>query len=263
MKLESTVTMKEQDGKHTYCADGKEYPSVTTILDAVAYSKHLVGWANSLGMRHIRYEDELKRTSTQGTLCHEMAQAIVDPEHGQPPKITDPLMDYYVRTRIRNFQFQLDSNAGHWSTIFTEKPFVSHTHGTGGTMDWYANWYDKRTLFDFKTSSGLREKHIFQLGGYYDILLDNGEEPEQAGIILLKQDRCLINIFDIEIIKRAAEVFREIITPYYYAHAEFVRIIVTEPTIYGTGPDNQLKPTQPEAATSTSKEGASNGSSPD
>ena len=243
-KESTEVVMKEKDGKHHYCGDGKEYPSVTTILDAIGYNKNLMGWANSLGMRRIKYEDELKRTSIQGTLCHEMAQSIVDPDRGKIPTIADPLLDYYVRTRIRNFQFQLDANAGHWKTIFTEKPFISHTHEIGGTMDWYAEWYGKRTLFDFKTSSGLRAKHIYQLGGYYDILLDNGEEPEAAGIILLKQDRCLFNIFEIEIIKEAARVFRDIIKPLYYEMPKFERILVTGPTIYGTGPDNQLKPTQ-------------------
>lgn len=245
MKPDSqAVTMKEKNGKHSYCGDGKEYPSVTTVLDVVGYNKNLMSWANSLGMRHIKYEDELKRTAIQGTFCHEMAQSIVDPEKGKVPVITDPLVDYYVRTRIRNFQYQLDANAGHWKTIFTETPFISHTHEVGGTMDWYAEWYEKRTLFDFKTSSGLRAKHIYQLGGYYDILLDNGEEPEQAGIILLKQDRCLINIFDIAVIQEAARVFREIIKPLYYELTKIESIIVTEPTIYGTGPDNQLKPTQ-------------------
>lgn len=230
MPYGADVKMTEKKGLHMYSADDKTYPSVTTILDCIGAPKNLMGWANSLGKRGITYEEELKRTAVQGTFVHEINQCLVDPEHGIMPTITDPLVDYYVRKRVQNFKFQLDQNAGHWKTIFSECPFVSHKYEIGGTMDWFSEWYELKTLFDYKTSAAVRAKHILQLGGYYLILQDNGIDMDRAGIILCKQDRCLINIFEMEVIKRCAEIFLRI-RDYYYDHLFLEDAVVNKATI--------------------------------
>lgn len=207
MPFGSDVTMKSIAEQHLYSADGKEYPSVTTVLDALGAPKSLMKWANGLGRRGVNYEDELNRTAVQGTFVHEINQCIVDPEAGHMPTIKDPLVDYYVRKRVQNFQYTLKQHEGQWKTIFTETPFVSHTYRIGGTMDWFTDWYGKKTLFDFKTSSAVRPKHLMQLGGYRLILSDNDIDIDQAGIILCKQDRCQIFIFDISDVNHFADIF--------------------------------------------------------
>jgi hypothetical protein len=230
MPYGETVKMEEVNNHHMYTADDKGYPSVTTILDVVAYSKYLMRWANNLGFNRVRYEDELNRTSTQGTFVHEMNQCLVDPEHGVMPSIKDPLTDYRVRKRVNHFSNKLKENEGHWRTIFAETPFVSHTYEIGGTMDWYAEWYQKETIFDYKTSSGLREKHILQLGGYYLLLSDNGFTPEQSAIILCKEDRCIFNFFDREIMERCANIFLDVYS-YYKQHPYLTDVINNRATI--------------------------------
>lgn len=223
------VTMESINGAHLYCADGKTYPSVTTILSIVAYSQQLMKWANSLGMRRIDYQTELDRTAVQGTYVHEINQCIVDPENGKMPAIGDPLTEYRVRKRVNNFKAKLDEHDGHWSTIFAEKPFVSHTYELGGTMDWCANWYEKTTLFDYKTSAAVRDKHVLQLGGYNLMLHDNGIDIDQGGIILCKEDRCLINIFDKETLDKAADIFLSIYD-YYKKHDWLANVILNGAT---------------------------------
>lgn len=230
MPYGESVTMVEDSGKHLYQADGKAYPSVTTILDIVAYSKSIVGWANNLGFKRIRYEDELNRTANQGTFVHEINQCLVDPEKGAMPIIKDPLMDYRVRKRVNNFSLKLKEHEGHWNTIFSETGFVSHTYEIGGTMDWYANWYDQETLFDYKTSAAVREKHILQLGGYYLILTDNGFKPEQAAIIICREDRCLMNFFAKETIEECANIFLDVYS-YYKKHAYLVDAVNHPPAV--------------------------------
>ena len=216
-KLEQNqeVYMDDSSGFHIYRKGDKAFPSVTTILNAVSYNKYIVKWANNLGFQHKRYEDELDRTAVEGTLMHAFAQYLVDPDHGEVPTIKDPLTDYYVRQRADGLRLKLKFHEGHWSTVFSEKLFISESYEIGGTLDWCANWYDKLTLFDFKSSSGLREKHLYQLGGYDLILQDNGIKVDQAGIILVKRDNCIINIFSREELDELAQRFL-VIKDYYY-----------------------------------------------
>lgn len=206
-----TVTMDDSQGIHLYTdGSGVSYPSVTTILHVVSYSEHIVRWANNLGFRHERYDDALNKSALEGTIMHALNQCFVDPEHGSEPYIQDPMILYYAKKRYENFRFFMKEHEGHWKTTFTEKAFISHTYQMGGTTDWLAEWHGKLTLFDYKSSSGLRQKHLLQLGGYLDLLDDNGIHIEQAGILLCKRDRCVPHIFEREIIEHCAEAFRTV-----------------------------------------------------
>lgn len=223
-----SVNLITRYGNHLYCADGATYPSVTTVLDIVAYSSHLMGWSNYLGFKKIRYEDVLNQAANRGTYVHAINQCYVDPAHGVMPRIPNAGMESEVRNRSNNFLYELRKAKGHWSTIFSETPFVSHTYQIGGTVDWYAEWYGKKTLFDFKTSSGLREKHIIQVGGYYYGLTDNGISIDQACIILCKEDRCLFYFIDLPMLQRCGQIFFQIYE--YYKSHEWLQQQITQLT---------------------------------
>lgn len=205
------VKMDDSQGYHLYTdGSGSCYPSVTTILHAVSYSEHIVRWANNLGFRHERYEDTLNRTAVEGTIMHALNQCFVDPDHGEIPSIQDPMLLYYAKKRNENFRIFMKEHEGHWKTFLTEHAFISHTYKMGGTTDWLADWHGKLTLFDYKSSSGLRQKHLLQLGGYLDLLDDNGIHIDQAGILLCRRDRCIPHIFDRQIIEHCADIFRTV-----------------------------------------------------
>ena len=219
-------------GHHMYQATQKTYPSVTTILDIVAYSQQLMNWANNLGFQGIRYSQALDQSAVRGTYVHETNQYYVDPNNAKLPRITDGLMEVEVRQRSNNFLYELRKAQGNWKTIFTETPFVSHTYEIGGTVDWFAEWYGKNTIFDYKTSSGLRDKHLLQVGGYYYGLTDNGLTIDQACIILCRRDRCIFYMIEEEELKRLGEIFFQIYD--YYKSHEWVHQLVLDKSKTGT-----------------------------
>ena len=45
-------------------------------------------------------------------------------------------------------------------------------------------------LNDFKTSKSVRFKHLLQLGGYYNLLIENDYDPDGASIILVNKKIC-------------------------------------------------------------------------
>ena len=173
---------------HIYEKDGKEYPSVTTILHSLG-NDEIIKWANHLGFKHLDYEKELEKTSIIGTKVHDLLRGEIDPSY--KPEITykDELERItllgYV-TRFRNFIQDYT-----YETIFTEKTFISESLGYAGTLDWFAKINQKYIMLnDFKTSKAVRLKHLFQLGGYYNLLHENGYEPDGASIILVNKKLC-------------------------------------------------------------------------
>ena len=57
---------------HIYEKDRMSVPSVTTILHAVNLNPGpLIIWANRLGFRHRKYEDELNHSAEIGNIVHD------------------------------------------------------------------------------------------------------------------------------------------------------------------------------------------------
>ena len=206
---------------HHYKQDGdnskKSYPSVTTVLNLVSYNEFIVQWANSLGFRRIGYKSELQRTAKIGTALHAGAQSMIDPELDLHPHVDDPLTDYYMRKRIQSLRERLEQEKP-WRTIFTETTFCSREHGFAGTIDWFVEFRGMPTLADFKSSSGMREKQLLQLGGYYLLLTENGIRVDHSMILLCKEHNCEIHHFDEKILIRCGEIFLRVLE-YYYDHA--------------------------------------------
>ena len=168
---------------HIYTtAEGKSVPSVTTVLDVLG-SKEIIKWANYLGFKHVSYEDELNASATKGTKAHIMLQHLVDPSLGKlEVQYRDVYEERYYSRVMENFLKEISQYD--YSTIFTEKTLVSDKLGYGGTLDWYANMNGLMMLNDFKTSKKVRIKHLFQLGGYYNLMIDDGYNVDGGAIII-------------------------------------------------------------------------------
>lgn len=199
------VKLREVSDGHEYNYGQTKYPSVTTILQAISYNQAIVGWANSLGFRRINYKDELEKRAKIGTAMHAAAQAMVDPESGAKYSSTDPLTDYYVRKRMQSLRARLQYEKYH--TYFTEISFVSPKYEIGGTIDWFVNLRGYPTIADFKSASGMREKFLYQIGGYALLLEDNGIEWKRGAIILPKEENCTIHCFPKEVVNKAKDSF--------------------------------------------------------
>lgn len=184
---------------HIYELNGNCYPSVTTIIHALG-NDDITKWANSLGFRHINYEKELNKYAENGTLIHDLLRQEVDESYKSTVKFKDDLQRIeslgYI-TRFRSF-----ISGYQYETIFTEKTFISETLGYAGTIDWLCKFNNKFLMLnDFKTSKAVRFTHLLQLGGYYNLLKENGFELDGASIILCNKKLCSmypINITDLE-----------------------------------------------------------------
>lgn len=173
---------------HIYEKDGKEYPSVTTIIQSLG-NEEIIKWANYLGFKHIDYTKELEKTAINGTKVHELLRGEVDPTYTPQVTYKDEIERIIILgylTRFRNFIQDYT-----YETIFTEKTFISEKLGYAGTLDWVAIFNNKFLMLnDFKTSKAVRFKHLLQLGGYYNLLIENNYDPDGASIILVNKKIC-------------------------------------------------------------------------
>lgn len=233
----ATIMLDDTAENHVYQSGQARYHSVTTILDAISYNRFLMKWSNNLGFRHIKYQDELAKSAAIGTAVHSNAQALVDPQNGKVAHVADPLQDHYIRKRTNTLRTRLDLEKRKcpWYTIFTEKTFISHKYQIAGTIDWFVRFYGQPTIADFKSSSGMREKHIFQLGGYSLLMDDNGIEWERAMIILCKEDNAIIHMYPKKVIQDAAKYFL-LVKDYGAAHNLITDIINDRQYVLESGP---------------------------
>lgn len=173
---------------HIYeCEDGTKVPSVTTILQILG-SKEINLWANSLGFRHIKYEEKLNQLAEDGTKMHSVVQHIVDPSLEDEVRFNDPLEKEKYKKIGKRFEHMI--SIYNYDTKFTEKTFVSKELGYGGTIDWVANINGFNMLNDFKSSKQVYLKHLLQLGGYYNLLKENNFTIDGASIILVNTKIC-------------------------------------------------------------------------
>ena len=169
---------------HIYeCPDGKIVPSVTTILQVIG-NKDIIYWANRLGFRHIDYETELGRLADEGTLMHSVIQHIVDPSLANEPIIFKNKLEEEKYLKLGERFSNMIKNYS-YNTIFTEKSFTSSKLGYGGTIDWFAEMSGFSMINDFKSSKKVYMKHLLQLGGYYNLMVENGYSINGGSIILV------------------------------------------------------------------------------
>ena len=173
---------------HIYEKDGKEYPSVTTIIQSLG-SEEIVKWANHLGFKHLDYTKELEKTAINGTKVHDLLRGEVDPTYTPQVTYKDEIERINILGHITRFRSFIQDYT--YETIFTEKTFISEKLGYAGTLDWLATFNDKYlVLNDFKTSRAVRFGFLLQLGGYYNLLHENGYDPDCASIILVNKKLC-------------------------------------------------------------------------
>ena len=202
---------------HIYeCPDGKLVPSVTTILQVLG-SKEINKWANRLGFRHIDSETELNRLADNGTLMHSVVQHIVDPSLSETPVIfKDKFEEEYYLKLGEKFSLMIKDYS--YDTIFTEKTFVSSSLGYGGTVDWYASMSGFMMINDFKSSKKVNMKHLLQIGGYYNLMSENGYHVDGGSIILVNEKISTLYPINLESIVKLGEIFNGI----YYVYQNVI-----------------------------------------
>lgn len=133
--------------------EGKEYPSVTTVL-GVREKPELEAWKARVG------EEEAARVSaratTRGTAIHDLSECLL--RNIELPRY-NPLYMMEFSPLKRQLELFVDNVVG------CEIPLYSDKLKMAGTTDLIADWKGKRSLIDFKTSTGW--KHESQIQDYF------------------------------------------------------------------------------------------------
>ena len=166
-------------------AAGKRVPGTTTVISRFKESGGLMHWAWQCGMDGLDINQVRDDAADAGTCCHEM-------------------IDVHLRKKpSENFEHRYSEkvriNAGHafigyleWaeqsklSVVASEQSLVSEKYQFGGCFDAVLVGGTLR-LLDYKTSSGIYQDMLIQVGGAYSLLWEE-HHPDQPlqGMDLLR-----------------------------------------------------------------------------
>ena len=168
-----------------YNSKGEQIPGVTTIL-GVLNKPALVKWANNLGLKGIDSSKYSDKAALIGSLAHLM---ILEHLSGNKQDISDFSNDDIDKAENSLLSFYEWEKNNKLLPLLVEKPLVSEKYQYGGTIDCYGILNDKKTLLDFKTSSGIYPEMFYQVaGGYLQLLKENGFEVHQIRILRIGRD---------------------------------------------------------------------------
>lgn len=144
-------------GKRVYVTpEGKHYPSITTVLGARG-KENIYEWRRRVG------EEEANRITrhacTRGTALHTIAERYLNNEHDIYIKNEMP----HVKALFNSIQPILDQNIGH--IVMQECPLYSDRLGIAGRVDLVAEYKDKLSVIDFKTSKRVKSRD--EIGDYF------------------------------------------------------------------------------------------------
>ena len=109
-----------------------------------------------------------------------------------------------------------------YETIFTEKSFISPYLGYGGTVDWFAKISGFYMINDFKSSKRVYNKHLLQIGAYYNLMKEAGYEINGGSIILVNSKLCTIYPVNADDLNTLGNIFNSI----YHIYKNISDIIV-------------------------------------
>jgi hypothetical protein len=162
-----------------FTSAGEQVPGVTTIL-GVLNKPALISWANRMGLQGIDTTKYVDEAAAVGTLAHAI---VVETLGGAPVRRSDFSADQIVRAAYGAHVFSQWAKAHTLEPLLLETPLVSDEYRYGGTIDILGDLDGKLTLIDLKTSSGIYEEHVFQVGAYWKLLEESGQRIAGARIL--------------------------------------------------------------------------------
>lgn len=160
-----------------YNSKGKAVPRVTEILSAMMHSDNLMYWANSLGLKGIRYGSFMTKVSNIGTETHSKIEQFLKKKLQSNDDI--PFLGFLL-----------------WYNSLIDRGNTIEVVGCEEKIscDWFGGTYDallringKLFLIDFKTSNHVTEKYFLQLAAYTYILEQKGYKID--GYIVLQLNK--------------------------------------------------------------------------
>lgn len=158
-------------------ANGKRAVSVTTITGRMDSKESLIHWAWKEGSEGRDYRESRDSAASVGTAVHDaieefaVAGSVAEPDFAQ---LADPDHRHQATLAYRAFA---EWHGRECPAIrIAEFPIVNERLGVAGTIDALGWIGGKWTLIDWKTSNGIYNGHVVQVGGY--VTLWNEARPE-------------------------------------------------------------------------------------
>jgi len=150
--------------------DGIRVPGVTTITGELGWNTRvLINWANRIGLEGIEAAKYTDDKADIGTLAHLM---ITNKLEGKKTSTDDYSKNQIIAAKNSVKSFDAWAKGKKIEPILIEKQLVSELHRFGGTADIFAKVDKILELIDLKTGKGIYNEHLIQVGGGYDLLLE-------------------------------------------------------------------------------------------
>ena len=170
-----------QNGFRFYQIDGKNYPSITSIL-SIQKKEGLEQWRKNVGEEAAKWE--MARAARRGKATHTLVEQFLK---GQPQTINDVLPNGMFRL-LKPYLEQIDN------IHCLEKIMYSHKLTLAGQVDCIAEYNGKLSVIDFKTANKERidswnESYYLQCTAYaimYEELF--GKQIDQIVILQAGED---------------------------------------------------------------------------
>ena len=177
--LDNMDIIFNNDSSTYYNSNGIPVPRVTEILSRMIHNDSLMYWANSLGLKGLKYRDELNRAANIGTIAHSAIEKFLKKKIKTESNIPflGYLMWYNLITQEAGLPIEL---------IYSEHKITCNWFG--GTLDCLMKIGGKIYLIDYKTSNHVTFNYFLQLSAYL-YMLREVEGIYCNGVIVLQLDK--------------------------------------------------------------------------
>ena len=185
IELDKTLLPKTKgkriDGFRFYNIDGKNYPSITTVL-GIRKTEQLKGWREKIGENVANWE--MGRAARRGKSFHTLVEQYIK---GETPSIRD-VLPLGLFKLLKPYIDQIDNIHLLEAIMYSKKLTVA------GQVDCVAEYNGKLSVIDFKTANKERqeswiENYFLQTTAYAHMYEETFGTPiEQIVILIASED---------------------------------------------------------------------------
>ena len=185
IELDKTLLPKTKgkriDGFRFYNIDGKNYPSITTVL-GIRKTEQLKGWREKIGEGVANWE--MGRAARRGKSFHTLVEQYIK---GETPSIRD-VLPLGLFKLLKPYIDQIDNIHLLEAIMYSKKLTVA------GQVDCVAEYNGKLSVIDFKTANKERQEswidnYFLQTRAYAHMYEETFGTPiEQIGILIASED---------------------------------------------------------------------------
>lgn len=188
-------------------ANGKRVMRITQVIRVLAKDQ-LITWANMLGLKGVRYDDEMERTANIGTMVHGVIEQYMS---GTELACID-----YDAYGVHGFQSELEATHAinsffKWYDRVRDRYHVKFTELTvigedlGGTIDCGIEGFEdpRKVIFvDYKTSPHFYLSQFLQLAGYVKLYEEVYGNDTVEGVMVVLADKKRGNVARARLLSR-------------------------------------------------------------